>query len=789
MYPLFRLSVEPISNRGGENHRILKGCKSACLLNLFLILLLCCAPNAANAVTACPDVVTVEQPDGSQIALRLHGDEYLSWTTTDDGYTVVRNDKGFYVYAIDADGGKLMPGKVVAHSLKFRNDAEKAYLTGVAKNKIPAMTESAALRKAAAKKEAVKAKSKKYDYKNFRGLVLLVEFNDRAFIREDAVELFGNMINAHDYDGFMTDALIPEKMEYTGSVRDYFFDNSMGLFDPHFDVVGPIKIDYSQYDVQRTSRAQEIVSAVCAAADEKVDFSQYDTDDDGTVDMFYIIFAGGGSNFSGNDSRLVWPHASTVMAYTRYDGVRPGRYACSTELYGRPETRMIDGIGTVCHEFSHVLGLADEYDTDSSGSGGESIDPGRWSLMASGSYLNYSRTPAGYSLFERYQSGFATPVKIESEGDFSLESLSVANTGYRIDSAIDDEYFLIENRRQTGWDEYLPGEGMLVFRVDSTNVSVWDDNDINVNPTHNYYELLRAKPQVSGSTVKDSDGDPFPGSGNITELTNETTPNFRSWTQIPTDFVIKNIAEAGENITFSVVSDLMPSEIEDFEAMPVADGDATGVAGKFCSWDFADAAVTEPGSGLCNGTKAVAIDKKGTITTSEINGNVQQWEYVVHHPDASSPMPTIFRSQYSLDGGKTWKTAKDVNGAENISIEPGKPTAIRYNLSLQQHALFRITEFTGSSSFPCYVDDVTFRFDKSYGSVNNVVADGSLSILRSADAITVKGVADGCRIKVFTAGGVLVADVEAADGMAVVSGLQKGFYIVTDGLHTQKTVF
>ena len=89
-----------------------------------------------------------------------------------------------------------------------------------------------------------------------------------------------------------------------------------------------------------------------------MNYKYYDRYGDGTVDMVFFLFAGGGSNFSGNDSRLLWPHASTVLSKS-LDGVRFGRYACSTELYGRPQSKIIDGIGTICHEFSHVLGIAD----------------------------------------------------------------------------------------------------------------------------------------------------------------------------------------------------------------------------------------------------------------------------------------------------------------------------------------------------------------------------------------------------------------------------------------------
>ena len=75
---------------------------------------------------------------------------------------------------------------------------------------------------------------------------------------------------------------------------------------------------------------------------------------------------------------------------------------------------------TICHEFSHVLGLPDFYDTDYEGSGGESHHPGDWSVMAGGNHLNNSRTPCAYSLYERMAVGFTEPMVINAKGHYTL---------------------------------------------------------------------------------------------------------------------------------------------------------------------------------------------------------------------------------------------------------------------------------------------------------------------------------------------------------------------------------
>ena len=488
------------------------------------------ALSQAFAIPVHKGSVKVSQPDGSTVTLRLHGDEYLHFTTTDDGYSVVKNEQGAYVYAqLDAEG-QLAPTAIVAHDVAERRVAEVTYLQGVKKRLAPAMTEHSRQmlqtnRKLAAKaRRAVAAKAPLYDYNNFRGLVILVEFNDKKFSRTDYKAIMNDMINKENYTGFT--ATNGRKQAYTGSVRDYFSDNSAGLFKPQFDVYGPYQVNYSQYSPQGSSNAATILSAAVTAADADINYKDYDRDGDGVVDMIYFLIAGNGANYGGNDSRLWWPHRHILYSNRGYvvkDGVYLWDYASSVELAGYtayPSTVMIDGIGTICHEFGHVLGLPDFYDTDYEETGGESHHPGEWSIMAGGSYMNNGRTPAGYTLFERYAIGFTTPEVITAEGNYSLSAIGSSNTGYRINTLNEKEFFMLENRQQDKWNAYLPGHGMLVFRVDSTNAQVWERNEVNNNPSHNYFELLRADGYQDGA----AGSDPFPGTKRVRTLTNTSSP-------------------------------------------------------------------------------------------------------------------------------------------------------------------------------------------------------------------------------------------------------------------------
>ena len=503
------------------------------------------------AIPANKKPIQVTQPDGTTVTIQLHGDEWLHFNTTEDGYSVVKNQQGFYVYA-EKKNGELKATQMVAHNAQERKAQELAFLQNVKKYQVPDMTPANATMKG--RVEAIGAQrraqgNRATNYENFKGLIVLIQYNDKEFSREDYPTVINNMINQENYTGY-------DNVVCTGSVHDYFSDNSGGIFKPEFDVCGPYTVDYSQHD-GRNNSSQILVDAI-NAANPDIDFSQYDGDGDGVVDLVFFIIAGNGSNYSGNDDDLWWPHRSVLVENDRYmyrDGVRLWDYASSVELTGwtqRPSTVKIDGIGTICHEFSHVLGLPDFYDTDYEGSGGQSNDPGDWSLMAGGSYLNESKTPIGYSLYERYMVGFTDNVEtISQPGDYTLEPLANNQRGYCLNTPEPNEFFVMENRQKNAfkWDAYLPGNGMLVHRVELNN-QIWSSNKVNANPKHNYYELLRADGVKGGASASD----PFPGSKKVHELTNVSSPaNLKTWAGKENQFGLTNILQDTDgNITFTI---------------------------------------------------------------------------------------------------------------------------------------------------------------------------------------------------------------------------------------------
>ena len=361
-----------------------------------------------------------------------------------------------------------------------------------------------------------------------RGLFILVNFADTKYQSSNTQAQMDSMMNAvnYTYGGFY------------GSARKYFIDQSSGAYTPTFDVVGPVTLTkqavyYGENDAEGNDKYPgDMVIEACKLAKSQfgVDFTQYDNDHDGEVDFVYVIYAGKGEADS-EETETIWPHNWNIESaiywgnctYTadqcKVDGLSINNYACSGELDGRTGDR--NGIGTLCHEFGHVLGLPDFYDTDYGSNYTNKRTPGNWDIMDSGSYNGDGCCPPNYSAFEKYFFGWATPINPGSDGqgltlypagsaDYQAYQINAAGT---LQSATTEGLnYYIENRQQVGWDQYLPGHGMIVWYVDYSQTA-WDNNTPNNTASYPRYTVESA----SGFTTQIGQArDPFPGIGNVT---------------------------------------------------------------------------------------------------------------------------------------------------------------------------------------------------------------------------------------------------------------------------------
>ena len=503
----------------------------------------------ADAVPASPTPQKVTQPNGEELTVRIKGDEFHHYMTTVDGYTIIKNQQGYYTYGTLVND-EVVASKIVARDANLRSATDNMWLESTGKN-LRSASKMQQGKKLRVQRDALPS-LKSINYNNFHGLVILVEFNDSHFTRSDVQDFYNNMINQENYSGYTNEDGSPNAYgACTGSVRDYFNDNSNGMFIPQFDIVGPVEVDYSVN--QGDQYAYNIFLSAVKKANPFVDFSQYDIDNDGAVDLIYFIYADTPSSSDSNSPNHIWPHRSSFYSYTKFDGKYVRDYACSAEYIYAKSYGILDGIGTICHEFSHVLGLPDLYDTDNTDDAinGEAQHPGEWELMAGGNYQNNARTPVAYSLYDRYSAGFANYRIISTVGDYELNPIGSTGDGYILKTKQDHEMFLIENRQKTKWDMYAPGHGMLVARMDSTDASVWSHNAVNDNATRLYYELLRAGNSLSFQSASDA----FPGTKGVTVLSNNTTPNLKTYGGSRSDWVLYDIREEGDVVKFKVKRD------------------------------------------------------------------------------------------------------------------------------------------------------------------------------------------------------------------------------------------
>ena len=493
--------------------------------------------SAAFAIPAKPGLINATQPDGTSINIYLSGDEFANSALSTDGYLLITDSEGFYVFADTDYQGNIIPTKI-----KEINPDNRSSLTN---EKIALLDKVEILKTYEAKQKRVKGPGLMSTGFNAEGeqraLVILAAFQDRDFTIKNPNEFFTRMLNEPGFSDYGA----------TGSVRDYFMISSSERFLPQFDVYGPVTLpeEMKFYGANNNnmngsdSRPYQMMIDACMALDDEIDFSIYDTDGDGTVDNVYIFYAGYGEA-DGGGANTIWPHSANATAYglrVNLDGVLLNHYACSNELQARNNNPV--GIGTFCHEFSHVLGLPDLYSTYYT----SAFTPGSWDLLDSGSYNNNSRTPPAFSSYERYALGWIDPLKIE-EGYFELGPLIESNQAILIPTRKKNEYLLLENRQKIGFDSTIPSQGMLLWHIDF-NAQIWNSNIVNNDPDHQYVDIIEADNIQSSNTIA---GDPFPGSKNVTELSYVTIPALKSWDGQQLRFRIFDITETKDgNITFN----------------------------------------------------------------------------------------------------------------------------------------------------------------------------------------------------------------------------------------------
>lgn len=380
--------------------------------------------------------------DGTQVRVEAKGDEFVQFFQSEDGRVFERTEAGQYNEITRA---------IVAQRATEARLAENQRVAELMGKDVP--------------KNINMGDSHEPYLGSKRCLCILMEYKDLKFKPENNATAFNNMINTLGYSR-------PE-VGHKASVRDYFLAQSNGLFDMQFDVVGPFTTNYNfaYYGSRGYALAEEAVTK----ANPYVNFVDYDWDSDGSVEPIFIVYAGPAKSDYPDDpayDNYIWPHASSMWKFL--DGVQITKYACGAEL---DASGTIDGIGTMCHEYSHCLGLPDTYDVDYECN---TPTPDKWDIMCGGPYNGGGNLPAPYNAYERMYCGWLTPEQLPMGAH--VENMTPITEGGKAYSYKNDknanEYYLFEVHGKEGFDAGLPGPGMLVYHVDFDK-NIWAYNGVN----------------------------------------------------------------------------------------------------------------------------------------------------------------------------------------------------------------------------------------------------------------------------------------------------------------------
>ena len=494
------------------------------------MMLLCGLSLAAYAVPAKRGWQTRTQADGTTIEVQQFGDEFYHYMLNHDGKQV-REVNGMYVEVGDA------PSKEVARARRAKGVARRQRKeVGTEPNLAP------------------------------KGVVILANFSNKSMQSSHTQAVFDelcNSLNCTVNDGYP-------------SAGQYFADQSNGTYRPQFDVFGPVNLsrnvayygtDKPGQDEGDDQHATDAVVEACILANEQftINWADYDSDSDGYVDFVYVIYAGKGQA-DGGTSETIWPHNWSVesarqsgyctysASQCRVGGKKLDNYAMSGEISGSS----LGGIGTLCHEFGHVMGLPDLYDTDYGTNYENNLTPNDWNIMDGGSYNGDGHCPPNYDPWEKDFFGWLTPINLGNTGQNltlyangteNQQTYQINASGTYVGPTTSGLRYYIENRQAVGWDAPLTGHGLLIWKV-NFNASAWENNAPNNSntsgaPLYTVVSATGTKIGWDGST-DNCPKNTFPGSGNKT-----------SWTGVSGKPLL-NINESNQIVTLTYIEEPAP---------------------------------------------------------------------------------------------------------------------------------------------------------------------------------------------------------------------------------------
>jgi M6 family metalloprotease-like protein len=492
---------------------------------------------------------TLTNPDGSTIEVIGSGNQFFAHFETDDGYTVVKDPQsGFYSYAQTSDDNdQLVPvtkgivGKVNPSSLKLKKHVR---ISGTAARSLASTSDlvqnapEPRWKKRREQKKALQIKHKAMaspgstllpaaTVGNYVGLCILIEFPDVAHTidRQEVI----NFCNQTGYSGFGNN----------GSVKDYFFDNSKGRLTytnvvTQYYTASHNRSYYTDPAIAYGTRARQlIVEALTHFKAQGFDFSQLSSDSSGFIYALNVFYAGERVN---EWSKGLWPHQSSLASSFDAGGGKKFSDYQITNMGGSLTLR------TFCHENGHMIcDFPDLYDY-----GDESRGVGHFCLMC---YGGDDMNPVQVGAYLKNEAGWSTSLTTITPG--LTASLNAANNAFYIHSKNATEYFVIENRQQTGRDVSLPDSGLAIWHIDETasnsneQMTAAQHYECSLEQADNRFDL-EAKANAGDAT------DLFNAPA-TTQFNDSTSPNSKWWDNTNSNLKITEISASGAVMTFKAL--------------------------------------------------------------------------------------------------------------------------------------------------------------------------------------------------------------------------------------------
>ena len=696
-------------------------------ISMILMLLLSCAL-AAVAVPAKPGWHTLKQSDGTFLRVQAVGNAFNHALLTSDGLMVALGDDGDYYYTSSLTG----MSKVLAHEPNQRSASERAFIVSQHSNLTMTHKEFKPIQ--GRPFFGVGGSNADADVPSLGARkvpIILVEYQDKKFknTREQIIQamLTGNT-----------------------SVQQYFKDQSNGKYDPDFEVFGIYTLSQDrQYYGGNTSGGDDkglgsMVTEACQmAAADGVSFNRFDTNSDNYCDVVIVIYAGvGEAQASYTVPSAIWPCNWNLQSASYYgmggngafrpngSNVYVNNFAVFNELHGSSDnTTTIDGIGTFCHEFGHCLGLPDFYDTNYGGHYGM----GYWDIMDTGCYANDTYTPVGYSAYEKNFMGWIDYVIPHPGTHYTLpiwnQKDEETDKALFIQSDINgNEYFIIENRRQQGWDSYLPGQGLLIHHI-TYSAERWSAN----TPNNQNIQLVTIMPADNTLSTNNENGDTWPRN-NKTEFTDNSTPAAKL-NMTASGNITGNAGYLGKPVTEMVIN-----------------GDGTA------SFWYMKGAITDPTIQVsaenvnCGATQVnSSVTKTFTVTGLALTNNII---LTLNDPNGVFTVnPTVINSSNATNGVTVTVTFSPTavqnytaeltlasNGAENVTVNLTGQGLIEAHTPVMQPAneeYINLTEFRADWTDQTPAENVTsYTLEVMTKPDGPVAVEGGICDLTDVEAVT-----------------------------------------------------